>query len=40
MDYELLTLFDAMNENNEKQQMKSKEKLAKIREELVRLKAL
>jgi hypothetical protein len=40
MDYELLTLFDAMNENNENQKRKSKEKLEKIRAELVRLKAL
>lgn len=40
MDYELLTLFDAMNENNENQKRKSKEKLEKIRTELVRLKAL
>lgn len=40
MDYELLTLYDAMNENNEKQKAKSKEKLEKIRTELLRLKAL
>jgi hypothetical protein len=40
MDYELLTLFDAMNENNETQKRKSKEKLEKIRTELLRLKAL
>lgn len=40
MDYELLTLFDAMAENNETQKTKSKEKLEKIRTELVRLKAL
>lgn len=40
MDYELLTLFDAINENNETQKRKSKEKLEKIRTELVRLKAL
>ncbi|MDQ0155861.1 hypothetical protein [Robertmurraya andreesenii] len=40
MDYELLTLFDAMMEKNEIQKAKSKEKLEKIRTELLRLKAL
>lgn len=40
MDYELLTLFDAMNEKNEKQKLKSKQKLEKIRTELLRLNAL
>lgn len=40
MDYELLTLYDAISENNEKQKAKSKEKLEKIRTELLRLKAL
>lgn len=40
MDYELLTLFDAMAENNEQQKTKSKEKLEKIRTELLKLKAL
>lgn len=40
MDYELATLFDAMNEKNEDLKLKSKEKLEKIRQELVRLKAL
>lgn len=40
MDYELLTLYDAMSENNEKQKEKSKQKLEKIRTELLRLKAL
>lgn len=40
MDYELATLFDAINDNNEKQKSKSKEKLEKIRSELIMLKAL
>lgn len=40
MDYELLTLFDAMMEKNEIQKAKSKEKLERIRTELLRLKAL
>ncbi|WP_449622475.1 hypothetical protein [Robertmurraya sp. Marseille-Q9965] len=40
MDYELLTLFDAMTDNNETQKVKSKAKLEKIRTELLKLKAL
>ncbi len=40
MDYELATLFDAMNEKNEMQKKESKQKLEKIRQELLRLKAL
>lgn len=40
LDYELLTLYDAMKENNEAQQTKSKEKLEKLRSELIRLQAL
>ncbi|RBP95078.1 hypothetical protein DFO70_103108 [Cytobacillus firmus] len=40
MDYELATLFDAMSEKNEDLQKKSKLKLEKIRQELLRLKAL
>ncbi|MEQ2526038.1 hypothetical protein EKG37_09555 [Robertmurraya yapensis] len=40
MDYELLTLFDAMTDNNETQKIKSKAKLEKIRTELLKLKAL
>ncbi|WP_019152944.1 hypothetical protein [Robertmurraya massiliosenegalensis] len=40
MDYELLTLFDAMAENNESQKEKCKQKLERIRAELLRLKAL
>jgi len=40
MDYELATLFDAIKENNEMQKKASKQKLEKIRQELLRLKAL
>ena len=40
MDYELATLFDAMNEKDDKQKNLSKQKLERIRQELLRLKAL
>ena len=40
LDYELTTLFDAMNEKNEDLKAKTKQKLEKIRQELVKLKAL
>ncbi|GIN61372.1 hypothetical protein J27TS8_13650 [Robertmurraya siralis] len=40
LDYELLTLFDAMAEDNDDQKEKSKQKLERIRAELLRLKAL
>lgn len=40
MDYELATLFDAINEQNEAQKNISKQKLERIRQELLRLKAL
>jgi hypothetical protein len=40
MDYELAVLFEAMEADNKGIQKKSKEKLMKIREELIRLKAL
>jgi hypothetical protein len=40
MDYELATLFDAMSEKNEMQKKESKQKLERIRQELLRLKAL
>lgn len=40
MDYELATLFEAMNEQNEDLQIISKQKLEKIRQELLKLKAL
>ncbi|KAF0820197.1 MULTISPECIES: hypothetical protein [unclassified Cytobacillus] len=40
MDYELATLFDAMSEKDEDLQKQSKLKLEKIRQELLRLKAL
>lgn len=40
MDYELATLFDALHENNGEMIKNCKQKLEKIRQELVRLKAL
>lgn len=40
MDYELSTLFEAMTENNEDKKKNCKQRLEKIRQELLRLKAL
>jgi hypothetical protein len=40
MDYELATLYDAMIEKNEEQKIKSKNKLEKIRQELVSIQSL
>jgi hypothetical protein len=40
MDYELATLFEAITEKNEEQKTKSKNKLEKIRQELVSLQGL
>lgn len=40
MDYELATLFEAIEEKNEKKMKDCKLKLEKIRQELLRLKAL
>jgi hypothetical protein len=40
MDYELATLYDAMVDKNEEQKIKSKNKLEKIRQELVSLQSL
>ncbi|WP_090633099.1 hypothetical protein [Neobacillus massiliamazoniensis] len=40
MDYELATLFEAIEENNDKKMKDCKHKLEKIRQELIRLKAL
>ncbi|MDP4103396.1 MAG: hypothetical protein Q8935_00470 [Bacillota bacterium] len=40
MDYELATLFEAMSENNEEKMKVCKQKLERIRQELLRLKAL
>ena len=40
MDYELATLFEAIEENDEKKMKDCKQKLEKIRQELLRLKAL
>lgn len=39
MDYELATLFEAIEENSEKKVTESKQKLERIRQELLRLKA-
>lgn len=39
LDYELATLFEAMNKNDEQLQKSCKEKLNKIREELICLNA-
>lgn len=40
MDYELATLFEAMSEKNKDQMKICKQKLERIRQELLRLKAL
>lgn len=40
MDYELAVLFEAMTENNGEKMKNCKHKLEKIRQELLRLKAL
>lgn len=40
MDYELAVLFEAMEDKDAAIQVKTKEKLMKIREELLKLKAL
>ncbi len=40
MDYELATLFDAMNEQNDAIKQNCKDRLEKIRSELIKLKAL
>jgi hypothetical protein len=40
MDYELATLFEALEEKNEKKMKECKQKLEKIRQELLKLKAL
>lgn len=40
MDYELATLFEAIEDKNEKKMKECKQKLEKIRQELLRLKAL
>jgi hypothetical protein len=39
MDYELATLFEAIEDKNEKKMKECKQKLEKIRLELLRLKA-
>ena len=40
MDYELATLFEAIKEKDKQKKMRCKQKLEKIRRELVKLKAL
>jgi hypothetical protein len=40
MDYELAVLFEAMQEQNEDKKKKSTLKLEKIREELLKMKAM
>ncbi|WP_419883713.1 hypothetical protein ACN6MY_09405 [Peribacillus sp. B-H-3] len=40
MDYELATLFEAIGEENEQKKSQCKQKLERIRLELLRLKAL
>lgn len=40
MDYELATLFDAIKEKDKQKKMRCKQKLEKIRRELIKLKAL
>jgi hypothetical protein len=40
MDYELATLFDAMAESDKPKMKECKQKLERIRQELLRLKAL
>lgn len=40
MDYELATLFDAMREQNDDAKKDCKQRLEKIRSELINLKAL
>lgn len=40
MDYELATLFDAMNESDKSKVSECKQRLERIRLELVQLKAL
>lgn len=40
MNYELAVLFEALQEDNEEKKTRSKRKLERIREELIRLEAL
>ncbi|MBT2678417.1 hypothetical protein J7E38_05350 [Bacillus sp. ISL-35] len=40
MDYELATLFDAMTDSDKPKMKECKQKLERIRQELLRLKAL
>ncbi|GIN37679.1 MULTISPECIES: hypothetical protein [Heyndrickxia] len=40
MDYELAVLFEAIQENNDRKKESSKKKLMKIRDELLKMKAM
>lgn len=40
LDYELATLFDAINENDKQKKAQCKQKLEKIRKELINLAVL
>jgi len=39
LDYELATLYDAINENDEKKKKKCKQKIEMIRQEMLQLNA-
>ncbi|MDQ0243996.1 hypothetical protein J2S09_001541 [Bacillus fengqiuensis] len=39
MDYELATLYEAMVENNEKQKNECKQKLERLRQEMLKLQS-
>ena len=40
MDYELATLYEAMVENNEKKKTECKQKLEKLRQEMLKLQSI
>ena len=40
MDYELATLYEAMVENNEKKKAECKQKLEKLRQEMLKLQSI
>jgi hypothetical protein len=39
LDYELATLYDAMKENDDEKKSRCKQKLEKLRQEMIRLEA-
>ncbi|MBD8068452.1 hypothetical protein [Bacillus sp. PS06] len=39
LDYELATLYDAMTENDDQKKSRCKQKLEKLRQEMIRLEA-